>query len=120
MMHALRVVFSISLPYSFVHDARSHSLFVCLFLKSCFQYFFAILLCLCMVHVPTVIGKYLKRVVFSTSLSFFVLRVVLCGKFGSPYLGKAQQPQRAALPIPISVCSIFLCPNDGVAASVWD
>ena len=26
----------------------------------------------------------------------------------------------AALPIPVSVCSIFMCPNDGVAASVWD
>ena len=26
----------------------------------------------------------------------------------------------AALAIPISVCSIFVCPNNGMAASVWD
>ena len=27
---------------------------------------------------------------------------------------------RAALPIPVSVCSIFVCPNNGMAVSVWD
>ena len=27
---------------------------------------------------------------------------------------------RAALPIPISVCSIFVCPNNGMATSVLD
>ena len=27
---------------------------------------------------------------------------------------------RAELPIPISVCSILMCPNSGMAASVWD
>ena len=27
---------------------------------------------------------------------------------------------RAALPIPTGVCSIFVCANSGVAASVWD
>ena len=27
---------------------------------------------------------------------------------------------RATLPIPVSVCSIFMCPNNSVAASVWD
>ena len=27
---------------------------------------------------------------------------------------------RAALPIPIIACRIFMCPNNGVAASVWD
>ena len=30
------------------------------------------------------------------------------------------QAARAALPISTSVCSIFLCPNNGMAASVWD
>ena len=41
-------------------------------------------------------------------------------RLGLPYLSKAQQPQGAALPIPISGCSIFLCPNNGMAASVRD
>ena len=27
---------------------------------------------------------------------------------------------RVALPIPISVCSIFVCPNTGMAASLWE
>ena len=36
-------------------------------------------------------------------------------KFGSLYLGKAQQLQE---PVPISVCSIFVCSDDGMAASV--
>ena len=35
-----------------------------------------------------------------------------------PGYGKAAA--RAALPIPISVCSISACPNNGKAASVWD
>ena len=41
-------------------------------------------------------------------------------RLGLPYLSKARQPQGAAIPIPIGVCSIFLCPNNGMAASVWD
>ena len=40
--------------------------------------------------------------------------------FGSPNLGKATAAARAALPIPISMCSIFVCPNNGMAASAWD
>ena len=28
--------------------------------------------------------------------------------------------KRAVLPIPISVCSVFICPNNGMAASVWN
>ena len=43
-----------------------------------------------------------------------------CRKFGSPTLGKGAAAARAALPIPISVCSSFVCPNNGMAASVWD
>ena len=43
-----------------------------------------------------------------------------CRKFGSPTLGKGTAAARAALPIPISVCSIFVCPNNGMAASVRD
>ena len=26
----------------------------------------------------------------------------------------------AALPIPVGVCNIFVCPNSGMAASVWE
>ena len=33
---------------------------------------------------------------------------------------KGTAAARAALPIPASVCSIFMCPNNGMAASVWD
>ena len=40
-----------------------------------------------------------------------------CGKFGSPYRGTTAAV-RAALPILVSVCSIFVCPNNCMAASV--
>ena len=53
---------------------------------------------------------------------FFFLSTSLipCRKFGLPYLGKATAAARAALPIPNSACSIFVCPNKGMAASAWD
>ena len=38
-------------------------------------------------------------------------------KFRSPYLGMATVAARAALPIPTSVCSIFMCPNSIMAVS---
>ena len=41
-------------------------------------------------------------------------------EFRSPYLGTALQPRRAVIPISASVYSIFMCPNNGVAVSVWD
>ena len=35
--------------------------------------------------------------------------IVPCGKFGSLYLGKVQQPQeQRALPVTINVCSMFV------------
>ena len=34
--------------------------------------------------------------------------------------GSVTAAARAELPIPISVCSIFLCPDNGMAARVWD
>ena len=56
----------------------------------------------------------------SQKIAEFKCPLVPCGKFGWPYLGKPQQPQEQHyIPIPISVCSIFLCPNNGVAANVW-
>ena len=48
---------------------------------------------------------------FSTSFT-----IATCRKFGLPFLGKAQQPQEQ-LPIPISGCSIFVHPNNGMAES---
>ena len=42
------------------------------------------------------------------------------GKFGSPYLAKATTATSAALPFPNSACGIFVCPNEGMAANVWD
>ena len=45
---------------------------------------------------------------------------VPCGKFGSLYLDKTQQPQEQRYPF-LSVCAVLsVCPNDGVAARVWD
>ena len=34
-------------------------------------------------------------------------------------LGKGTAAAGSALPIPISACSISVCPNSGMAASVW-
>ena len=33
---------------------------------------------------------------------------------------KTSAAARAALPVPTSVCSVFVCPNNGMAASVRD
>ena len=44
----------------------------------------------------------------------------LCRKFGSPYLGETTAAARAALPIPTIVCSTFVCPHNGMTASVWN
>ena len=34
---------------------------------------------------------------------------------GSPFVGEAIAAARAVLPVPICVCSVFVCPNSG-----WD
>ena len=47
-----------------------------------------------------------------TGIRFFFLNP--CENIGWPYLGKATAAARAALPIPIGVCSVFVCPD-----SVW-
>ena len=36
----------------------------------------------------------------------------------SPYVGKATAAERAALPVPASVCSIFLCLNNVMCVCV--
>ena len=46
--------------------------------------------------------------------------LIPCSKFGSLYLGKATAAARVALPIPTSVCSISVCPDNGMAGRVWD
>ena len=50
---------------------------------------------------------------FNTSFLFSM-------KFCFPYLSKATTATRTALLIPNSVHSISVCPNNGMAASVWD
>ena len=47
--------------------------------------------------------------------------------YGCRYLGFLTYTQmlmhataRAALPIPVSACGIFMCPNNGMAAGIWD
>ena len=57
-----------------------------------------------------------------TKYLFIVIFSVLCTKFGSPYLDKAEQPPRAALYTHSyqCVCTTFVCPDSGMAAGVWD
>ena len=56
----------------------------------------------------------------------FVFVVVVCWlvfvsrRYVPAWVIKATAASRAALPIPTSVCSVFLCRNNGMAASVWD
>ena len=56
-----------------------------------------------------------------TDFSFPFLNFPL-HKYGLPYLQKTAVATRAALPISTgdSVCSIFGCRNNGVAATIWD
>ena len=51
---------------------------------------------------------------------FFNTLFIPCRKFRSPYAGKVTTATRAALPIPISACSIFMCLSNGMAANDWD
>ena len=50
----------------------------------------------------------------------FIISLIPCGKFESPFLGKATAAARAALPVPNSACGIFVSPNKGMASSAWD
>ena len=53
---------------------------------------------------------------------FMMVSVLPCrlGEIQVALIGQGTAAARAALPIPISACSIFLCPDNGMAASVWD
>ena len=51
---------------------------------------------------------------------FFTTLLIPCGKFGSPYLGKATAAARAAVPISNNACSIFVFPKKRIAAKAWD
>ena len=67
-------------------------------------------------------GDYVLFLVATTLAIFFfhfITSLIPCGKFESPYLGKATAAARAALPIPNRACGIFVCPNEGVAAIAW-
>ena len=50
---------------------------------------------------------------------FFQYFFVPCGKFGLPYLGKAQKPQEQRFPF-LSVCAVLLCVQTMVWLPVWD
>ena len=67
-----------------------------------------------------IVVKDLENVKFHSVLSRFVSNTLLVpyGKCGSPYLGKAAAAARAALPTSIGECSIFVCLDNGTAASV--
>ena len=48
----------------------------------------------------------------------FTTSLIPCGKFGSPYPGKATTAAaKAALPVANSACGIFVRPNQGVAVN---
>ena len=61
---------------------------------------------------------YMGRELLLLLLLLLVLHCPL-GEFGSPYLGKAQQPQEQRYPF-LSVCAVFSCPVNSIimAASV--
>ena len=51
----------------------------------------------------------------SVCVCLCVLSLCLEGNPGRPkYLGKATAAARAALPIPVDVCSVIVCPNNGI------
>ena len=57
------------------------------------------------------------NLVFYSALNCFIQNLIVpCGKFGSPYLGKAQQPEEQRYPFLSGVCSIFVCPSTYVDA----
>ena len=50
----------------------------------------------------------------------FITPSIPCGKFRSPYLGKATAAARPALPSAKSSYGIFVCANEDMAASACD
>ena len=46
--------------------------------------------------------------------------VVPCGKSGRLAWIRQSSHKSSSIPISTSVCSVFVCPNNGFAASVWD
>ena len=60
-----------------------------------------------------------ESVDISLNIYIFWYFVVLCGKFGSPYLGKVGQSEEQRYPL-LSVCAVFVCLNTAMAASGWD
>ena len=53
-----------------------------------------------------------RNLVCSTERILLNTLFISCGKFGSPYLGKAAAAAGAALPIPNSAYGIFVCPKE--------
>ena len=53
-------------------------------------------------------------------LDFVDTSLSLVGNFSCFALARLQQPQEQCYPFPAGMCSIFLCTNNGMAASVWE
>ena len=75
---------------------------------------------------PCLVGAFTSRKFFffsffcSLSLPLLLLiPFISWGKFGLHDLGEATSATRATLHVPASACSIFMCPDNGIAASVW-
>ena len=78
------------------------------------------LCCLCKNVIQKSIGVIGILFFFLFSLYIYIFKFfsfVLCRKCGSPYLAKATAATRAALPIPVSVCRIFVYPDNNTNAS---
>ena len=74
-----------------------------------------------LLHVGMQLSTSVFLCVFLFIFHLFLYFFVPCGKFTSPYQGKLDTAATStALPIPIGVCSMFMCSNNGMAARVWD
>ena len=66
---------------------------------------------------PCLVGAF-KEFSLSLSLIASLNSIHPLGKFGLRDLGEATSATRATLHVPASACSIIMCPNNGIAASV--
>ena len=99
-----------------------HVLVFHLLKNSCFIFnFFTLSCCLFFVFIQKILIM-IPYIFACACCCLFVVNTpfISCCKFGSPYLRKTTAAARAAILIPIRVCSISVCPDNGLTASVWD
>ena len=63
--------------------------------------------------------SHLLHFLYFFSFLIFLYVIVLCGKFGSPYPGKAQPPQEQRYPF-LSVCAVFSCVQTMVGCGIFN